>query len=103
MKILTLEYIRSHSRICSKAEDNLLQLYGNSAEEMIAAYLNRGKTVDEMIASLKEEYGSIPFSIMEAALMLVDISYNNRSPLSPTNYSYVPYSFDMKIKPYMNL
>lgn len=103
MKILHIDYIKKHSRICCDCEDDLLNIYGDAAEEAIANYTNRGKNVDELIASLMEDYGCIPRSIMQAALMLVDVSYTYRSPLSPTNISVVPYTFDILIKPYMIL
>ena len=35
--------------------------------------------------------------------MLVDVSYNNRSPIGPQQMSLIPYTFDMLIKPYMKL
>ena len=35
--------------------------------------------------------------------MLVDVSYQYRSPISPTNVSVVPYTFDILVKPYMRL
>lgn len=101
MKWLTIDYIKQHSRIEYDCEDALLELYGESAEESIADFLNRGKTVEECVASLKAEYGKIPSKIIQASLMLVDISYTHRSPVSTTNLSFVPYTFDMLVKPYM--
>ena len=53
MKYLTIQYIKEHSRIDYDCEDALLELYGDSAEETMASYLNRGKTVEEMVADLK--------------------------------------------------
>lgn len=103
MTILTLEYIRAHSRIDTNAEDSLLTLYGNAAEETIASYLNRGKTVNEMVSSLTEEYGAVPSAIMQAALMLVDVSYQYRAPVGPANAYVIPYTFDILVKPYMIL
>ena len=50
MKYLTLELIKSHVRIDGNYEDALLQLYGESAEETVMIYLNRGKTVDDAYA-----------------------------------------------------
>lgn len=84
-------------------EDDLLELYGDSAEETLAQYLNRGKNSDEMIESLTEQYGKIPAPLYHAGLMLVDISYQYRSPVNPTNVSVVPYTFDILVKPYMKL
>ena len=102
MKWLTIDYIKAHSRICCDCEDDLLNMYGGSAEEMIANYLNRG-TLAECDSSLREEYGKIPTNIMHAALMLVDVSYTYRSPITPTSLHVVPYTFDILIKPYMKL
>ena len=103
MEYLKIEYIKQHSRIDFDCDDALLELYGEAAEETIAQYLNRGKTVHQCVASLTEEYGSVPAMIRMAALMLVDVSYQFRSPISPTNMSHVPYSFDLMVKPYMRL
>lgn len=103
MEFLTTEYIKAHSRIDYDTEDSILELYGDSAEEMLVEYLNRGNSVDEMVASLYEEYGKIPTPIIQAGLMLVDVSYTHRSPVSPTNMNVVPYTFDILIKPYMKL
>lgn len=97
-----MEYIKQHSRIDFDCEDNVLELYGDSAEETLAQYLNRGKTVEEMVENIKEEYGEIPANIYHAALMLVDMSYQYRSPISPTNVSVVP-TFNILVKPYMKL
>ena len=103
MKYLQIDYIKQHSRIDFDCEDAELELYGESAEETVARYLNRGKTVDDCVSSLEEEYGKIPAAIRHATLMLVDVSYNHRSPISPTNMSMIPYTFDLIIKPYMKL
>lgn len=103
MKYLTIEYIKQHSRIDYDCEDELLEMYGDSAEDAMVQYLNRGKTATEMIASLTEEYGKIPAPIYHATLMLVDQSYQHRSPASPTQMYYVLYGFDFLIKPYMKL
>ena len=103
MKYLTIQYIKEHSRMDYDCEDGLLEMYGDSAEETMANYLNRGKTVKEMVADLTAVYGHIPAPIRHATLMLVDISYQHRNPISPTNVSIVPYTFDILVKPYMKL
>ena len=103
MKFLTIDYIKQHSRIDFDCEDQLLELYGDSAEETLASLLNRGKTVEQMVTSLTEEYGQIPARCYHAALMLTEQAYNHRGPTSPTNMSYVPYGFDLLIKPLMKL
>ena len=103
MKYLEIDYIKQHSRIDFDCDDALLELYGESAEETVAQYLGRGKTVSEMAESLEQEYGNIPAAIRQATLMLVDVSYNNRSPIGPQQMSHIPYTFDLLIKPYMKL
>lgn len=105
MKWLTLEQIKQQVRIEENFDDEniLLTSYGAAAEETVANLLNRGKTVDDMITILTVEYGGIPESITNAALMLVDNWYQHRSPIDVVNMSVVPYSFDLLIKPYMIL
>ncbi len=103
MEYLTLEYIKKHSRIDFDCEDDLLELYGNSAEETMAQVLNRGKNATEMVASLTEEYGTVPDNIKHATLELVDASYLHRSPADAQQMYYVLYGFDFKVKPYMKL
>lgn len=105
MKFLTLKDIKEQCRIEEDftIEDTLLTCYGEAAEETVTQYLGRGKTVDDMMASMTEEYGGIPKSVVNAALMLVDTWYQHRSPDSQVNISIVPYTFDLLIKPYMKL
>lgn len=97
MKWLTLEYIKAHSRIDFNMEDNLLEIYANSAEDSILRLT--GRTYDE----LKDmgEDGDVPAPIMEASLMLVEVAYTHRSPVSVQNMSVVPYGFDFLINPFM--
>ena len=97
MKFLSLEFIKRHSRIDFDCEDELLEAYGDSAEETVLNLLNR--TFEDII----EVYGQVPAPIKHASLMLVDQSYTHRSPVSPQNMYHVPYSFDLLIKPYMKL
>ena len=78
-------------------EDDLLTLYGESAETIITELCRR--TYHDFI----DEYGEIPAPIKHASLMLVDVSYQNRSPLSMTSLSMVSYSFDQLIRPYLRL
>lgn len=103
MKYISVDYIKQHSRIDFDCEDELLEMYGDSAEESMAQYLNRGKDADEMVESLNEQYGQIPAPIYHATLMLVDLSYQHRSPVGPQNMYMVPYTFDILVKPYMKL
>lgn len=102
MEYLTLEYIKKHSRIDLDCEDDLLAKYGSAAEQAVAQLLGRGKTVTEMVASLTEEYGDLPDAVYQATLMLVDLGYQYRNPVTPTSVNQVP-GFDILIKPYMVL
>ena len=99
MKWLTLERIKQQLRIEPDfhEEDDILEEYGESAEETILAYLNR--SYEEVISI----YGRVPSPVRHASLMLVDVSYQYRSPISPSNVSLVPYTFDILVKPYMRL
>lgn len=97
MNYLTLAYIKAHSRIEYDGEDELLTLYGNAAEETVMNIC--GTTYQKML----QEYTTIPSAVMQATLMLVDLSYQQRSPVSPSSMYAVPYTFDLLIKPYMKL
>ena len=97
MKWLTLEWIKKHSRIDFDCEDELLELYGEDAEQTVLNIINR--SFDDLI----EQYGEAPKPLYVAALMLVEVSYTQRAPISQQNMYVVPYAFDMKIKPYMKL
>ena len=99
MKWLTLERIKQQLRIEPDfhEEDELLEEYGESAEEVLLNYLNR--TYEDIV----EVYGHVPAPLRHASMMLVDTSYQYRSPVSAQNMSLVPYTFDLLIKPYMRL
>ena len=97
MKWLTLEWIKKHSRIDFDCEDELLELYGEDAEQTVLNLINR--SYDEVM----ETYGEVPKPLYVAALMLVEVSYTQRAPITQTNLYTVPYAFDMKVKPYMKL
>lgn len=97
MKYLTLEFIKAHSRIDYDCEDDLLELYGESAETTVLNHINR--SYDDLV----EAFGTVPKPIMQATLMLVDVSYQYRSPVNATSVSVVPYTFDILLKPYMQL
>ena len=97
MKFLTLDYIQKHSRIDGSCEAEILNLYGEAAEDTVLNYI--GMTYEELIA----QYGKVPKPIVQAALMIVDTSYQYRSPITPGNVSIVPYTFDYLLKQYMKL
>lgn len=97
MKWLKIDYIKQHSRIDYDCEDGVLELYADGAEETILALCNR--TYENLIGA----YGDVPPAIRHASLMLVDLGYQHKSPVSPTSMSVLPYSIALLIKPYMIL
>lgn len=113
MKWLTLEFIKAHSRIDFDCDDELLTLYGDAAEQTVLNYLNR--TYDETLEAFgitetttdaegnTTETKVMPATLTQAALMLVDNSYQQRSPASAQSLYSVPYTFDALVKPYMKL
>ena len=105
MKFLTIDKIKQQLRLDCTCEAELLEDYGNSAEGTLAAYIgfmdeNNLPSVDKML----EAYGgTMPAPLVQAALMLVDTSYQFRSPVSAQNMYQVPYTFDLLVKPYVKL
>ena len=99
MKWLTLEKCKWQCRIEQDFhdEDDIIEMYGESAEETLLNHLNR--SYEDLI----EVYGRVSAPLVHASLMLVDVSYQYRSPVSSQNMSIVPYSFDILVKPYMRL
>lgn len=97
MKFLTLELIKKHLRIDGVIEDDLLELYGEASEETL--FNQVGANYEE----LTETTGEMPKALVQAALMLVDVSYQHRSPVSSQSISIVPYTFDILVKPYIRL
>ena len=97
MNFLTIPYIKAHSRIEFDCEDEVLEHYAESAESTILNALCRSSE------DLHEEYGGIPKPIIQAGLMLVDLWYQQRSPVSQTDTKPVPYTIDILIKPYIKL
>ena len=96
MKWLTIDWIKQHSRMDFCCEDDLLELYGEAAEEVVLNVCNR--TVEDVV----EQYGQVPKSLYVAALMQVEASYNYRSAVSPQNLYNVS-GFSFHIKPYIKL
>ena len=99
MKWLTLQKIKKQCRIddINTSEDDLLEMYGESAEATVLNLLSRS------YEDVMESYGAVPMPIIHASLMLCDISYQHRSAVSPQNMSLVPYTIDLLLKPYMRL
>lgn len=98
MKWLKIETIKSQTRMDYDCEDDLLELYGEAAEDTILAWCNR--SYEDLIAT----YGKVPAGIIQASLLLVAQSYKEREPASAQNLSAVPYgTIDTLIKHYMIL
>lgn len=96
MKWLTINWIKKHSRIDFDCEDDLLDLYGEAAEDAVLNICNRSYT------DVIETYGSVPKGLYVAALMQVEASYDHRSAVSLQNLYNVP-GFSIHVKPYIKL
>lgn len=101
MKWLTIEAIKKHSRIDYDCEDSLLEMYGESAEDTVLNIINRSYT--EVVELYGTDDRPIPAPLVHASLLLVELSYTQRAPVTQTNLYTVPYAFDMMVKPYMRL
>lgn len=97
MKYLNLDIIRQQLRIDTTAEDSLLELYGKSAEDTI--FNTCGRSYENFI----ETYGEMPSAIVQASLLLVDLSYQQRNPIGMNSMYVVPYTFELLIMPYIKL
>ena len=100
MKFITFDQIKDQLRLDDQQfedEHDLLELYGDAAEDMVLIICNRSLT------DIYEQYGAVPKPLVQAALILVAESYQNREPSSPQNLSVVPYKIDFLVKPYMRL
>ena len=95
MKWMTIGYLKMHSRIDYDCEDALLDQYGTAAEEFVLAYM--GRTYENLL----DIYGEIPARLYECVQLLVDNMYQNRSMVSMTNMSMVPYTFDAMISDFV--
>jgi hypothetical protein len=100
MTFLNFDQIKAQLRLDdaqATEEHDLLELYGESAEDMVLNTLNR------TITDIFEQYGTVPKALVQAGLMLVAQSYQHREPVSPQNLYTVPYAFDLLLKPYIKL
>lgn len=102
MKYLSLDYIKQHTRIDFDCEDDLLEMYGDSAEEAMSQILNRGKNTEAMVTDLTEVYGHVPAPIYSATLMLVASLYKDREK-DLVQEAHENKTFCLLLKPYMKL
>lgn len=99
MKWLSIEFIKKHSNIDFDCDDDLLELYADSAEETILELTRR--TYEELV---EMGHGKMPAKLYAAGLMLVDNSYTHRNPSSSQQLSIIPYNnLDFYIKNYVKL
>ena len=98
MKWLTLTRIKQQCRIETDFhdEDEILELYGESAEDAILEVLNRA------YEELYEVYGRIPAPVVHASLMLVASAYKDREKDLVQQMNANP-TFSLLLKPYMRL
>ena len=95
MTIVSLEEIKSNSRIEGNAEDTLLESLGEAAEVTVLNLIERTQE------DIEAEFGKVPAPIRQAILMYADHLYNHRGIVNPTALYNVPYSIDAMIKPYI--
>ena len=97
LRWLSVDAIKTHSRIdfdCDVAE---LEQFGVAAEQAILDLTRR--TYENFI----DTYGRIPDPIFNASLLMVQNLYNNRDPGDMQKKEAVPYGFDLLLKNYMCL
>ncbi len=98
MKFLTLEQIKQQCRIEQDfdLEDDILELYGTSAEASILSLTRR--TYEDMY----ETYGEIPAPVRHCALMMVASAYQTREAWTAQKLEAAP-SLSFMLKPYCKL
>lgn len=75
-QVVSLALAKKQLRVTSSAEDELIELYIDSAGAFIANYLNVA-SVDE-IPGMSTSPTEVPADIQEAALMIITDSFENR-------------------------
>ena len=102
MRWLTLEDIKEQIRIepDNPIDDNLLTRYGATAENFTLNYLQR--TEDELKAMNKKDptHTTIPDEIFSACILLVDLYYQHRGPISAQNMYLIDYGYDALVMQY---
>ena len=97
MKYLTLEYIKAHSRIDYDCENELISKIGSAAETAILDLI--GQSYEELI----DTYGEVPDTVMQATFELADNLIRHRAPGDQVGLTIVPYNFDLMLKKYIIL
>lgn len=97
MKYLTLEYIKAHSRIDYDCENELISKIGSAAETAILNLI--GQSYEDLV----ETYGEVPDTVMQATFELADNLIRHRAPGEQVGLTIVPYNFDLMLKKYIIL
>ena len=97
MRWLTLADIKDQLRIEQEdtSQDKLLTRYGATAENFTLRYLQR--TEDELKAMNDQDPTLVPEDIVSACLLLVDLYYQHRGPISMQNLYLIDYGYDALI------
>ena len=97
MRWLTLADIKDQLRIeqDDTSQDKLLTRYGATAENFTLRYLQR--TEDELKAMNDQDPTLVPEDIVSACLLLVDLYYQHRGPISMQNLYLIDYGYDALI------
>ena len=100
MRWLTLEDIKDQLRIeqDDTSQDKLLTRYGATAEKFILRYIQR--TEAELKAMNTDDPTLVPEDIVSATLMLCDLYYQYRGPVSMQNLYLIDYGFDALVMPF---
>ncbi|MDD7319401.1 MAG: head-tail connector protein [Prevotellaceae bacterium] len=95
MRFLTLDLIKKRLRIGNDFEDEVLELYGESAEKEALDYMQRS------LESLYDEFGEVPHDIILACLSRVATSYKYQEEITDRNLSRLPYMWEAKLTKYI--
>ena len=100
MRWLTLADIKDQLRIeqDDTSQDKLLTRYGATAENFTLGYLQR--TEAELKAMNDQDQTLVPEDIVSATLMLCDLYYQYRGPVSMQNLYLIDYGFDALVMPF---
>ncbi len=97
MEIVSLEQIKTNSRIDGNEEDGIVEQIGETAETLVQAIMERPWE------DLQQEFGTVPAPVVRAVLCLADHLYTHRAAVSGTALYAVPYTIDAMLKPYCRL
>lgn len=97
MKYMTLDYIKAHSRIDYDCENELIEKLASAAERSILNLI--GQSYEELV----DTYGEVPDDVMVATFELTENFIKHRSPGEQVSMSIVPYNFDLMLKNYIVL